>query len=203
MLSSVPSGPLHLPAEGLVLVGSLIPGGLGELALPLRGDLWLLSAASDKRLSLCNFGVGYSHARLAISLKASSPGSFICHVKSLHWLPVSREHSQRPHDNPRKCHGPGPGPLRPHPTLLQRFSFLSPHSNHTGHTDSGLPSHILAPGPLHMLFLQLEIFPQRNARMALTTSDLNSLGFLKPECLSHSTLHNLHFCFIFLFSTYC
>lgn len=59
---------LHLPADGLVLIRSLIPGGLSELALPLWGDLWLLSAASDKRLSLCNFGVGYSHAHLAIGL---------------------------------------------------------------------------------------------------------------------------------------
>lgn len=188
MLSSVPSGPLHLPAEGLVLVGSLIPGGLGELALPLQGDLCLLSAAIDKRLSLCNFRVGYSHDHLAISLKPPSPGSFICHVKSLHRLPISCEHSQLPHDNPQKCHGPGPGPLWPHPTLLQHFSFLSPHSNYTGNTDSGLPATFLPQGPYTCCFHNLKY--SRRGTHGLTTSDLNSLGFLKPECFSHSTLHN-------------
>lgn len=163
---------LHLPADGLVLIRSLIPGGLSELALPLWGDLWLLSAASDKRLSLCNFGVGYSHAHLAISLKPPCPGSFICHVKSLHWLPISREHSQLPHDNPQKCHSPGPGPLWPHPISLQLFFFLSLLFIYTGHTDLDYPAAFLPQGPCTCCFYNLRY--SHREMDGLTTSDLNS-----------------------------
>ena len=61
--------------KSYVLVGSLIPGGLGGLALP--GGLWLPSAANDPRLHLSNSGVGGLKAHLAIGLKPPPPGSSV------------------------------------------------------------------------------------------------------------------------------
>ena len=74
-----------------VLVGSLIPGGLDGLALPLEGSLWLLRAANDLRLHLSNSGVGCLKAHLAVALKPPPPGSSVCHVPSWHWPPISPE----------------------------------------------------------------------------------------------------------------